>query len=37
MLTEGLGVTQLRLIMGTSMGCMHAFVWGETYPDFARR
>jgi homoserine O-acetyltransferase len=21
--------------MGTSMGCMHAFVWGETYPDFA--
>jgi homoserine O-acetyltransferase len=22
--------------MGTSMGCMHAFVWGETYPTFAR-
>jgi homoserine O-acetyltransferase len=20
--------------MGTSMGCMHSFVWGETYPDF---
>jgi homoserine O-acetyltransferase len=36
MLTEGLGVTQLRLIMGTSMGCMHAFVWGETYPKFAK-
>ena len=35
MLTEGLGVTHLRLIMGTSMGCMHAFVWGETYPSFA--
>ena len=35
MLTEGLGVTHLRLIMGTSMGCMHAFVWGEAYPDFA--
>jgi homoserine O-acetyltransferase len=35
MLTEGLGVTHLRLIMGTSMGCMHAFVWGETYPTFA--
>ena len=33
--TEGLGVTHLRLIFGTSMGCMHAFVWGETYPDFA--
>ncbi|HKP33794.1 MAG TPA: alpha/beta fold hydrolase [Sphingomicrobium sp.] len=35
MLTEGLGVTHLRLIMGTSMGCMHGFMWGETYPDFA--
>ncbi len=35
MLTEGLGVTHLRLILGTSMGCMHGFVWGETYPDFA--
>jgi homoserine O-acetyltransferase len=35
MLTEGLGITHLRLIMGTSMGCMHSFVWGETYPDFA--
>jgi homoserine O-acetyltransferase len=31
-----LGVERLRLIMGTSMGCMHIFVWGETYPDFAR-
>lgn len=36
MLTEGLGVKQLRLIMGTSMGCMHAFVWGEQYPAFSR-
>jgi homoserine O-acetyltransferase/O-succinyltransferase len=36
MLVEGLGVTQLRLIMGTSMGCMHSFVWGETHPSFAR-
>jgi homoserine O-acetyltransferase len=35
MLTEGLGVTHLRLIFGTSMGCMHAFVWGENYPTFA--
>src|SRR6478672_1715330 len=34
MLTKGLGVTHLRLIMGTSMGCMMSFVWGETYPDF---
>lgn len=34
LVAEGLGVQHLRLIMGTSMGCMHAFVWGETYPDF---
>lgn len=34
LLTQGLGVDRLRLIMGTSMGCMHAFVWGETFPDF---
>ncbi len=32
--TKGLKVNHLRLVMGTSMGCMHAFVWGETYPDF---
>src|SRR3954454_8249782 len=36
MLVEGLGVRHLRLIMGTSMGCMHIFVWGETHPNFAR-
>jgi homoserine O-acetyltransferase len=35
MLTEGLGIKHMRLIMGTSMGCMMSFVWGETYPDFA--
>src|SRR6202795_2721073 len=35
LLTEGLQIQHLRLIMGTSMGCMHSFVWGETYPDFA--
>ncbi len=34
LLSEGLGVNHLRLIVGTSMGCMHSFVWGETYPDF---
>ena len=33
-MTKGLKVNHLRLIMGTSMGCMHSFVWGETYPDF---
>ena len=36
MLVEGLGVTRPRLVMGTSMGCMHIFVWAETHPDFAR-
>src|ERR1700675_4107900 len=35
LLSEGLAVNHLRLIFGTSMGCMHSFVWGETYPDFA--
>jgi homoserine O-acetyltransferase len=34
MLEKGLNVSHLRLILGTSMGCMHAWVWGETYPDF---
>lgn len=37
MLTEGLGVNKLKLILGTSMGCMHAFVWGTTRPGFAER
>jgi homoserine O-acetyltransferase len=36
LLTEGLGIRRMRLIMGTSMGCMHSFVWGQTRPDFAR-
>src|SRR5271168_3213404 len=31
---QGLQVDHLRLVMGTSMGCMHTFMWGETYPDF---
>lgn len=37
LLVEGLGVKRLKLILGTSMGCMHAFVWGQTYPGFAER
>ena len=32
LVTEGLKVDHLRLIMGTSMGCMHAFMWGENWP-----
>lgn len=34
LLEEGLGVNHLRLILGTSMGCMHAWMWGEAWPDF---
>jgi homoserine O-acetyltransferase len=34
LVTEGLGVNHLRLVMGTSMGAMHTWVWGYTYPDF---
>ena len=34
LLTQGLGVNHLRLVMGTSMGCMHSWVWAENYPDF---
>lgn len=30
---EGLGVRHLRLVMGTSMGGMHTFVWGVTHPE----
>ncbi len=34
LLTEGLGVNHARLIMGTSMGGMHTWLWGELHPDF---
>jgi homoserine O-acetyltransferase len=34
LLTSHLGVDHLRLVMGTSMGGMHAWVWGYTYPEF---
>jgi homoserine O-acetyltransferase len=34
LLTEHLGVKHLRIAMGTSMGAMHSWVWGEMYPDF---
>ena len=35
LLSRALHVDHLRLLMGTSMGCMHDFVWAETYPGFA--
>ncbi len=34
LLTDGLKVNHLRLVMGTSMGGMHTWLWGETHPDF---
>ena len=34
LLTEGLGINHLRLVMGTSMGGMHTWLWGERYPTF---
>src|SRR5262245_39084717 len=34
LITGKLAVNHLRLVMGTSMGGMHTWVWGETYPDF---
>ena len=34
LLTDHLQVNHLRLLIGTSMGCMHSWVWGYTYPDF---
>ena len=32
---DAMKIDHLRLILGTSMGCMQTFVWGETYPEFA--
>lgn len=34
LLTEHLKINHLRLVMGTSMGGMHSWIWGYTYPDF---
>jgi homoserine O-acetyltransferase len=34
LLTDGLKVNHLRLVMGTSMGGMHTWLWGETHSDF---
>ena len=34
LLRDGLGVDHLHLVMGTSMGGMHTWLWGQQYPDF---
>jgi homoserine O-acetyltransferase len=33
LVTEGLGIRRLRLVIGNSMGGMHAWIWGAKYPD----
>lgn len=33
LVTQTLGIKKLQLILGTSMGCMHAFMWGSRYPE----
>lgn len=33
LVVDGLGVDHLRLVMGTSMGCMHSFMWAEQWPS----
>jgi homoserine O-acetyltransferase len=35
LVSEGLGLTRLQLVMGTSMGAMHAWMWGYLFPSFA--
>jgi homoserine O-acetyltransferase len=34
LLSQGLKVNHLRLVMGTSMGCMQSWIWAETHRDF---
>ena len=34
LMTEGLGLRHLRLVLGNSMGGMHTWIWGTTYPGF---
>lgn len=33
LVTKTLGIKKLKLILGTSMGCMHAFMWGSIHPE----
>ncbi|MGH9384120.1 MAG: alpha/beta fold hydrolase [Vicinamibacterales bacterium] len=35
LVTQGLGLTNVKLVMGTSMGAMHTWVWGYLFPGFA--
>ncbi|MFN3945572.1 MAG: alpha/beta fold hydrolase [Allosphingosinicella sp.] len=33
LVADHLGIARLRLLIGTSMGCMHGFVWGQRHPN----
>ena len=33
LVTDGLKVAHIRLIIGSSLGCMQQFLWAEWYPD----
>ncbi len=37
LLSDKLGITYLELLLGTSMGCMHGFMWATEYEGFAQR
>ena len=37
LVTEGLKVGHLRLVIGSSLGCMHSFLWAESYPEVLSR
>jgi homoserine O-acetyltransferase/O-succinyltransferase len=37
LVAEGLGLTRLHVVIGTSMGGMHAWMWGYMYPEFVDR
>jgi len=34
LVTDGLRIRHLRLVLGQSMGGMHTFIWGMTFPEF---
>ena len=33
LVADGLGIKHLRLVIGSSLGCMHTWLWGELYPE----
>ena len=35
LVADGLGIKHVRLVLGSSLGCMHTWMWGELYPDMA--